>query len=133
MTQAWKRLRDLAAQAEQAPIFPLSMTNGHKLLVRAYESGNVETTSHIKQRCVERRFSTVDVENIVRNGTIVGKPKFAPDYGNWCFILRGKSAGKNLEVRVGLYLDVNCDSPLIVLITGMRIGGSNAEGDDEQK
>lgn len=130
MTQDWKRLRDLATRL---PEFPLSMGNAHKLLIRAYEIGNVETTSHIKQRCVERKFSTIDVENVVRNGAIIGKPKFAPNYENWCFILRGKTEGKTLEVRVGLYPGVDYESPLVVLITGIRKGGTNAQGDDEEK
>jgi len=109
------------------------MENARLLLVRAFETGIVETTGHIKQRGIERNFTNVDVENVVRNGQIIGKPKFNPEYENWCFVIRGKIEGRVLEVRVGLDLGVDCDSPLLTLITGIRKGVSNAKGDDNER
>jgi hypothetical protein len=123
MSQDWKQLR---AQSDSAE-FPASMDNARKLLIRAYEEGSVDTTKHIQQRAVERNFTTVDVENVVRNGSFVGKPKLSPDHQNWCFKIRGKIEGKTLEVRVGLDPGIDFDSPLLVLITGIRKGGPNAK------
>jgi hypothetical protein len=130
MTQDWKQLRGRSTPSEE---FPLSMANGRMLLIRAYETGIVETTEHIKQRGIERNFTNVDVENVVRNGQIVGKPKFNPHFENWCFVIRGKIEGKVLEVRVGLAASIDYDSPLLTLITGIRKGASNAKGDDDEK
>src|SRR5690242_7856921 len=105
MTQDWKQLRAQRTMEE----LPLSMANARLLILRALETGNVDTTGHIKQRGIERNFTNIDVENVIRNGHFVGKPKFNPDYENWCFVIRGKTEGKVLEVRVGLDLRIDCD------------------------
>jgi len=129
MTRDWKQLRPESSPKQ----FPLSMANARTLLIRAYETGIVETTEHIKQRGIERNFTNVDVENVVRNGQIVGKPKFNAHFENWCFVIRGKIEGKMLEVRVGLAPSADYDSPLLTLITGIRKGVSNAKGDDDER
>jgi hypothetical protein len=129
MTQDWKQLRG----HDSPKRFPLSIENTRLLLIRAFETGIVETTGHIKQRGIERNFTNVDVENVVRNGQIIEKPRFNPEYENWCFVIRGKIEGKVLEVRVGLDPGTDYESPLLTLITGMRKGVSNAKGDDDER
>lgn len=107
--------------------FPLCSTNVHRLLVRAYELGNVDTTDHFRLRASERHFTTVDVENVVRTGQLIGKPHFSPAYRNWCVRIVGKIEGRTLEVRLALDPGVDFESPLLTLITGIRRGGARAK------
>lgn len=129
MGQEWKQLRVPYGPQE----FPLSIPNAHRLLVRALEIGNVEITGHFKQRGVERNFTTIDAENILRRGTICAKPVFDPEYENYCFNVRGKYEGRTLELKVALDPSVDYEAPLLIFITGVRNGGPNADDDTDEK
>ncbi len=122
MTEEWKQLREQRRYSDAE--FPLSTTNAQRLLVKALEEGNVDVLDHFKRRCAERNFTTVDAERIIRTGRICGKPRRDSDYENWRITVRGKYEGKRLEISVALDLNVDCETPLITLITGVRKGGS---------
>ncbi len=125
MTQEWKQLRPQIKGEE----LPLSMANAQRLLWRALEFGTIEVTGHFKKRGIQRHFTTVDAENILRNGTICSKPRFDPDYENYCFSVRGKYEGKTLELKVALDPGVDYAAPLLIFVTGVRKGGPNADND----
>src|SRR5271170_5692844 len=126
MTQDWKRLREVS----QSPVeLSLSPDNVKRLLLTALETGNVEITSHLKRRCAERSFTTVDAENVIRTGIVFGRVLFDIEYENYRITMRGRIEGRILEIRLGLDPSVDYEAPLVTLITGIRKGGTNAEGD----
>lgn len=127
MTQDWKEQRQ--EQTEHSQECPVSLVNIQRLAIRALELGNVDIPGHFKRRCAERNCSTLDVERVIRKGTICQKPKFNPDFENWRFTMRARCDGRSIDVRLALDLRVECESPLLVFITVTK-GGSDDNGDD---
>ena len=117
----WKqlRLRELK-EATSAERFPLDAGNAHAILIRAFEAGFIHVTAHFSMRCKQRGFTVIDAETVIKNGKIVGGPQYCAEHDNWCFGIAGKSAGEKLEIRLALDPSVDYESPLVVLITGVR-------------
>lgn len=130
MTQDWKRLRD---SDQSLKGLPLSLSNVKRLLIRALETGNIEITGHMKRRCGEREFTTVDAENVIRTGTICSKAQFDPEFENYRITVRGRIEGRILEIQVGLDPSVDYDTPLVTFITGTRKGETDDEGGDDRQ
>jgi hypothetical protein len=128
MTQEWKRQRDELAKASSRGL-PISKENLKRLVVRAIELGNVDITDHLRKRCAERQFTTVDAENILRNGTIVGPSWFDIEFETYRLTMRGKVEGKILDIGVAIDPSVDYEYPLVSLTTGIR----NGEADDHGK
>jgi hypothetical protein len=142
MTQDWKRQRE--AQRRVGAL-PMSIDNLRKLLIRAVELGNLDITSHFKQRCLQRGFTTLDAENVVRSGqiTVCERPWFDAENDHYRMTVKGKIEGKTLEIGIGLDPSVDYQAPLVSFNTVMGKGGSNVgvrgkknetrEGDTDEK
>ena len=108
----------LASQQSESK-FPISSENTRMLLIRALEHGRIHVTEHFKQRSKERGFNTLDAERVVRHGSVKQEPVYCPRFRNWRFTLTGFSYGRTLEICVGLSLELDLDSPVLALITGI--------------
>jgi len=111
----WKQLRLLGV----GRTFPLTIENAHIILIRALEMGSVHLTDHFKQRCKDRRFTTIDAERIIKTGKIVCEPEYSLKHDNWCFRIRGRCETRALEMRVALDCKQDYENPLLVFITGV--------------
>ncbi len=74
----------------------------------------------------------MDAENVIRTGIVFGRVLFDIEYENYRITMRGRIEGRILEIRLGLDPSVDYEAPLVTLITGIRKGGTNAEGDDDR-
>jgi hypothetical protein len=110
-----------------AKTFPSSLENARQIILRSLEYGRVHITAHFKRRCIERRFTTVDAETIIKKGQMLGNPKYCPQFDNWCFGFVGEVDTKWLDIRVALDPQEDYDVPLIILITGFKRGSRHAE------
>lgn len=99
--------------------FPASIEHIPMLLIRALERGRMQVTEHFKQRGMERGFNTIDAERVVRYGSMKGFPVYCSRFHNWKISLIGVSCGRVLEIRLGLSLELDLDSPVVALITGI--------------
>jgi hypothetical protein len=99
--------------------FPASVEHIPMLLVRALERGRMHVTAHFKQRSKERDFNTVDAERIIRSGSMKGLPVYCTRFRNWRISVIGDSCGRTLEIRLGLSVELDLDSPVVALITGI--------------
>lgn len=126
MTQEWKRQREIQ---KRVGALPLSIDNLRKLLIRAIELGNVDITSHFKQRCVQRGFTTLDAENLIRSGqvTVCEKPWFDTECDHYRMTVKGKIEGRTLEIGIALDPSVDYQTPLMSLTTAIGKGGSNVD------
>jgi hypothetical protein len=102
--------------------FPLSLDNARKLLLRGLMAGNVLITKHFKQRQEERGFTTIDIERVIRYGTLAGQPEHCSDFNNWMFRFTGKCETKNFEARVALDWSEDLEFPTVIYITGICKG-----------
>jgi hypothetical protein len=109
-----------STQPEQT--LPVCVENARNLLVQALESGRIHITEHFRQRSRERKFTLVDAEKIIRDGALVGGPVYCPRFRNWRFRLTGLCCSQALEIRVGLTFELDLESPVMVLITGIPKG-----------
>ena len=114
----WRQLQ-LPSLSEELPI---STENALTLLVKALEEGRVHVTEHFKMRSRERDFTTVDVEQAIRQGHLLSEPSFCPDFETWVFRLHWKCENRLLEIRVALDFKEDLSSPLIVYLTGIARG-----------
>lgn len=114
----WRQLILFSTEEE----FPLSLDNARLLLLRAVMVGNILITKHFRERSVERGFTTIDVERVLRDGKIVGCPEHCEDFNNWVFRLTGKCETRNFEARVALDWSEDLELPTVVYITGMCKG-----------
>jgi hypothetical protein len=101
--------------------FPLSLDNARVLLLKSVMVGNVLITQHFKERQVERGFTTIDVERVLRDGKF-GAPEFCKDFNNWLFRIIGKCETRNFEARVALDWSEDLEFPTVVYITGICKG-----------
>jgi hypothetical protein len=111
----WKQLR--LGTVDRT--FPLTLANAHVVIVRALELGYVHITDHFKQRCKDRKFTTIDAERIIKTGKIVWEPEYSLRFDNWCFRVRGKCEKRSLEMRIALDCKQDYECPLVVFITGI--------------
>jgi len=111
----WKQLQLPIARDR----FPLSLANVHVIIIRALERGFVHVTEHFKQRCIDRKFTTIDAERIAKTGKIRSEPEYSQKFSNWCFCISGRSEGRVLEMRIALDCKQDLDFPLVVFITGV--------------
>ena len=117
----WRQLILFGTQEE----FPLSLDNARELLLRAVMIGNVVITGHFKKRGIERGFTTVDMERVLRDGKIVCLPEYNRDFNNWVFRLAGKCETRNFEARVALDWAEDLELPTVVYITGVCKGDTS--------
>lgn len=112
----WKQLR----LVEVGRAFPFStLGNAHIVIVRALEMGSVHITDHFKQRCKDRRFTTIDAERVIKTGKIVCPPEYSLRHDNWCFCISRKCETRTLEMRIALDCKQDFDDPLVIFITGV--------------
>jgi hypothetical protein len=96
----------------------LSPQNAITVIRSAWNDGRVYLGSHFKNRCSERRIDMLDVENLIRNGAVRGKPEYCPINKNWKYRVTGLVDERHLEVVIALDPTVDyTDVPLAILIT----------------
>lgn len=98
---------------------PMSSLNAQGVALCALEHGTERISQHFKERAMERGFSTIDAENVIRDGRPKGGPEYCPDFGNYKYHFIGKVDDQTLEVVVAL--DPSRDfekSPAVILLTG---------------
>ena len=101
------------------PVAPPSNAKALEIFVRALEIGRVVVTPYFSRRCDERDFDTLDAENVLRQGRIVGRPKYDPDHCTWRYEMTWKSGQDFLHLVIAL----SCmhdyhESPCITYVTG---------------
>lgn len=102
--------------------FPLTLENARGLLLRGVMVGNVVITKHFKERQVERQFTTIDVERVIRDGIFACPPEYCKDFKNWVFRISGKCETRNFQARVALDWSEDLEVPTVVYITGICKG-----------
>jgi hypothetical protein len=102
--------------------FPLTLDNARSLLLRGLMAGNVVITKHFKQRREERDFTTIDIERVIRYGTLVDQPEYRKDFNNWVFRFSGKCETRKFEARVALDWSEDLEFPTVIYITGICKG-----------
>jgi hypothetical protein len=127
----WKE--DLLQLSLTGSNFPITLENARRLLHQGIVQGRVHITDHIRQRAVERAFTTVDVERIVKSGNIIAVPQYCEDFANWVFRMQGKCDTRNLEVRVALSWAEDLTDPLVIFITGICKGQAPWAGHRKRK
>lgn len=114
-------------------VCPVSMENASVLIARALEDGRVQITEHFRQRAQDRKFTLLEAERVLRRGTIVGYPRYCPQFENWCFAVSGVVESRTLEIRVGVDFNLDLDFPVMALITGIAKGGRKCQSTRHKK
>ena len=110
---------DRVERSLSPPVAPLSNPKAQEIFVRALEIGRVVVTSHFSKRCAERGFDVLNAENVVRQGTIIGQPKYDRMHSTWRYEMSWKSGQHFLHLVIGLSCNDNYrDSPCITFVTG---------------
>ena len=93
---------DRVARSLSPPVAPLSNPKAQEIFVRALEIGRVVITPHFSNRCAERGFDVLDAENVIRQGSIIGQPKYDQRHGTWRYEMSWKSGQEFLHLVIGL-------------------------------
>jgi hypothetical protein len=98
----------------------LSVGNAHIVIVRGWQRGRVRITPHFRKRAEERDIAIAQVGQTIERGLVCGAPEFCPRHRNWKYRIerRPREGYETLGIIVALDMAVDCDDPLIVLITG---------------
>jgi len=113
--------------------FPLSLDNGHLLLVQGIYKGRVHITDHFKKQSKERRFTTIEMERAIKGGRIIAPPEYCEEFKNWVFRVEGLCDTRQFEARVALDWSEDLDDPLVVYITGIYKGDTRWQGKSKKK
>ena len=106
------------SRAEVDPGHKLSPENASALCIRGWDAGSIHITAHFKQRALERSFTTIDTENVIRYGKMRGDGEYCPEFTNWKYRFYRKVEDKELEVVVSLDPTKDYARPLVILLTG---------------
>ena len=110
---------DRVERSLSPPVASLSNPKAQEVFVCALEIGRVVVTSHFSKRCAERGFDVLDAENVIRQGSIIGQPKYDQMHGTWRYEMSWKSGQHFLNLVIALSCnDDYCDSPCITYVTG---------------
>ena len=93
--------------------FSLSLENAQVLIARAIERGSVLIPDSFKSCCTT--FTTVDVERIIKTGTIPSDPEHLADE-MWLFRFVGGCEARILEVTIALDLAEDLDFPQVLFV-----------------
>ena len=109
-------------RVEHSPTPPVASPSNPKaqeIFLRALEIGRVVISPHFSRRCDERGFDALDAENVIRQGRILGKPKYDADHGTWRYEMRWESGRHFLHLVIALSCNHDYhDSPCITYVTG---------------
>jgi hypothetical protein len=96
---------------------PLALENARSIIQKAWATGRIHVSTHIKRRFSERNVDMIDLENVVRTGKVTGR-EHCPHYRNWKYRMAGLSDERTLEVIFALdFAEDFADSPLVVPVT----------------
>jgi hypothetical protein len=105
--------------AETEPQKLLSAESARWVALSAWNiPGRLRFTKHFTKRSKKRRFSTLDLEEVLRSGRPTEKGIYCPKYRNIKYVFRGTVDG--LGFRIVFALDATQDyaaAPLVILIT----------------
>ena len=80
---------------------PPSAHNLRIIFLRAIELGRIQMTQHFSEQCSTRDFSTLDAEELLRNGEITADPVYEKQHHSYKCELAGKIEGKTWKLVVG--------------------------------
>jgi len=96
---------------------PLSLENATIVIRKAWSSGRIHVGTHIKKRFRERGVDMIDLENIVRKGSVITR-EYDEVYKNWKYRMAGSTDDRQLEVIIALDSSEDLsDSPLAIPLT----------------
>ncbi len=115
-----KRIPRIAEPSKgKIPTGALSSNNAKVVLLRAWTQGTVRFTTHFKMRGIERGFTTIDAETLMRVGTVQGKGEFCPIRNNFKYRLRGLVEERMVEMVFALDPTTDyVETPLAIFVTG---------------
>ena len=96
----------------------LTRDNATTVIRKAWSVGRIHLGTHFKERCAERSVDMLDLENLVRSGSVCGAPEYSEEYKNWKYRMAAVIDERHLEAVIAL--DPNedyTDSPLAILLT----------------
>jgi Domain of unknown function (DUF4258) len=107
---------------------PLSLENATNVIRKAWHIGRMHVGTHIKKRFAERGVDMIDLENIIRTGSVVGR-EYDDAYKNWKYRMSGTADGRKLDVIIALDSSEDFqDSPLAIPLTVFDKGVPNSPG-----
>jgi hypothetical protein len=111
-------------QCAAKPEAPVSPSNGLNIVRAAFLAGRKHVSQHFKARSMERKFDTLDAQNVITTGNLCCLPEYCPDFETWKFRIIADLEDEKLDMRkleIVVALDPAEDyekSPLIILVTG---------------
>jgi hypothetical protein len=98
---------------------PLTPESARVVALGAWRlDGRLRPVAHFKKRMKQRKFSILDIEEVLRRGRPKGNGRFCPDHRNYKYEFQGSVDGVGL--RVVFAIDATQDymsAPLVILIT----------------
>jgi hypothetical protein len=96
---------------------PLSYENATLVIRKAWNIGRTHIGTHLKKRFAQRGVDMIDIENVVHNGTVVGR-EYDETYKNWKYRMSGMADGRRLDVIIALDSSEDFqESPLAIPLT----------------
>lgn len=100
-------------EARRAPLADLEFA-----LRNAASYGTLVVTSHFRMRCGQRGFTPPDAVVVLRNGVLIGRPEFCPDFCNWKYTVAGAFEKKELHIIAAVCAGEPIARPRVILVTG---------------
>lgn len=100
---------------------PLTPEAARTVALKAWcKGGRLRPTEHFRHRSIERKFTIIEVEFVVRNGRPTDRPEFCERFNTYKY--RFEAIVDGLPLRVAFALDATQDydaTPLVILITAV--------------
>lgn len=96
---------------------PLPLSNRAALQIARglLNCGQIRISSHLRQRMKERHFDMQDVLQVIETGSIVKRPEWNEDFGEYNYFIGGQDLnGHQLTLKVA----ISADADVLTLITG---------------
>jgi len=107
----------------------LSPTAAQAVIHKAAEAGRVDFRSHISARMIEREFTSLEMERVLRCGAVRHAPEYDIKRGNWKYRIGAVIEGCTLEIVLAIDAVEDYDlDPLILPITGCWTGRGTHNG-----
>lgn len=107
----------------------LSPTAAQAVIHKAAEAGRIDLRSHITARMIEREFTALEMERVLRCGAVRHAPEHDIKRGNWKYRIGAVIEGCMLEIVLAIDATEDYDlHPLILPITGCWTGRGTHNG-----
>jgi hypothetical protein len=112
----------------------LSPISAHKIIRNALTEGRVQYGSHFRIRMGERNFDMLDVERVVKFGSVSGPGEHCAAFHNWRYRLSKKVDDHTLTLVIAIDEQEDLDAlPLIILVTGYWCEKRTNDGEKQRK